>query len=159
MRTSTWIGGLVGGAVVCAMVLLGGSDDRDEEAIAVGIQAMAAAVERGDREAFWAHLAPDFHPVGRHIRHYRPDMIVDRVFQIPARMDPVEIVLENLSVEVSDDGASAKVRFKVKLVGEGMLWSVTREQMDRNRVQLKMRRYGDDWRVLEASLAWSVMPF
>ena len=159
MQTSTWIGGLVGGAVVCGMVLWGGSDDRDEEAVAVGIQAMADAVERGDREAFWAHLAPDFHPVGRYIRHYRPEMIVDRIFQLPARMDPLEIVLENLSVEVSDDGASAKVRFKVQLIGEGMLWSVTREQLDRNRVQLKMRRYGDDWRVLEASLAWSVMPF
>ncbi len=159
MRKSVWIGGVVGGAAVLCLVLFGLEDDSNERGITGVVHSMASAVERGDREVFWEHLAPDYRPVGRYISQYSSEMIVDRVFQIPARMDNLRIVIEKLKVRVNDDEQSGTAQFKVHVEGEGMLWSVNREQLDRNRVQLKMRRYGADWRVLESSLAWSMLPF
>ena len=159
MRKSAWIGGLVGGAVVLAVVFLGMRDDADERAITEVLHSMTASVERGDRETFWSHLAPDYRPVGRYISQYSAEMIVDRVFQVPARLQNPRIILGGLKIRVGDDQRSASAQFKVQIEGEGMLWSVSQEQMDRNRVQLKMRRYGADGRVLESSLAWSMLPF
>ena len=159
MNKAKWVGALAGGVLVSLLLWFGAGEDLDEVAIAARLQEMTTAVEQGDREAFWSHLAPDYRPVGRGISQYTPEMIVDRIFQIPARMENLRIDLIKVKIDIEEDRRSAKVQFQVSLEGEGMPWSVSRDQLERNRVQLKMRRYGTDWRVLESALAWSVMPF
>jgi len=156
-KREVWIG--LGVGVVIAVVFLFLNDDEKlhEQAIEERLQQFEWAVENRDKVQFEAGLAPDFKVVGRNLSGYTRSMVVDRVWQISGTISPLDVELYDVTIEIDDSEISARVTFHVRLNGNGSPSSLSREQMERSKVNLKFHRYGDDWLVTEAGVGFNAM--
>jgi hypothetical protein len=156
-RREIWIGLAVGVVIALGYLFFNDDEKLHEQAIEQRLQQFEWAVESRDRTMFESGLSPDFKVVGRNLSGYSRSMVVDRVWQISGSISPLDVELYDVVIEIDDDENSALATFHVRLSGNGNPSSMSREQMERSKVNLRFHRYGDDWLVTEAGVGFNAM--
>ena len=155
MNVFSWLKGA--GVLALAGVLgvgICGCGNSERRAVEDLLSVLSRAVEAGDRQAFLAGISDDY------ADGYGYDRLgmSDRVFEVADAIDPLQVELEGLEIEVSADGQTATARFRAHLSGKGApeRWEVEALRQERY-VLVVAQQYNRRFRIRSAQLrrvAW-----